>query len=47
MSMSNVWTLLVLEVMSEKAGIAKAPGKGLAPRFRMWIAMTAGYFRGE
>jgi hypothetical protein len=32
-SMSNIWTLLVIEVMSEKAGIAKAPGKGMVDAF--------------
>jgi len=34
MSMSNIWTLLVIEVMSEKAGVAKAPGKGLVAAFQ-------------
>jgi hypothetical protein len=34
MSTSNIWALLVIEVMSGKAGIAKAPGKGWVAGFQ-------------
>jgi hypothetical protein len=34
MSMSSLWPLLVIEVMSERAGIADAPGRGVVAAFQ-------------